>query len=173
MITGRPLRKFYIYLGDGGGIIIVRLASCLLEPANRHGPRPEGHEDQTFSQFCLNEHSLNVKNTKIGSIFSAGQSSLHYFWMHSLLRLWITESYLGNILSHASGVGSPTNHPGYGQRQDPGPGILWSADYLKIQKKKNGPNTGPVLLGQGEPGMSQYIDRYSEPGTSQYIDRYR
>ncbi len=28
------------------------------------------------------------------------------------------------ILSRASGVGSQTNHPGSGQRQDTGPGIL-------------------------------------------------
>ncbi len=30
------------------------------------------------------------------------------------------------ILSRASGVGSQTNHPGSRQRQDKGPGILWS-----------------------------------------------
>ena len=30
------------------------------------------------------------------------------------------------ILSRASKVGSPTNHPGFEQRQDTGPGILWS-----------------------------------------------
>ncbi len=33
-----------------------------------------------------------------------------------------------NILSRASGVGSPTNHPGFGQRQDTGPVILWSVN---------------------------------------------
>ncbi len=33
---------------------------------------------------------------------------------------------LVRILSRACGVGSPTNHPYLGQRQDTGPGILWS-----------------------------------------------
>ena len=32
------------------------------------------------------------------------------------------------ILSRASWVGSPTNHPGSRQRQDMGPGILWSVN---------------------------------------------
>ncbi len=32
------------------------------------------------------------------------------------------------VLSHAGEVGSPTNHPGSRQRQDTGPGILWSVN---------------------------------------------
>ena len=32
------------------------------------------------------------------------------------------------ILSRASGMGSPTNHPGSRQRHDTGPGILWSVN---------------------------------------------
>ncbi len=71
------------------------------------------------------------------------------------------------ILSCASEVGSPTNHPGSRQQQDMGPGILWSvhrwmkpnnlvvATY-KIFKKNNGPYIRPVLLRQGKPGTSQY-----------------
>ncbi len=34
------------------------------------------------------------------------------------------------VLSRASEAGSPTNHLGPGQRQDTGPGILWSVKYL-------------------------------------------
>ncbi len=66
---------------------------------------------------------------------------------------------ISSILSRASGMGSPTNHPGSGQRQDTGPGILWwtKPNYLKIWKKMNGPYIRPVLLRQGEPGTSQYI----------------
>ncbi len=55
-------------------------------------------------------------------------------------------------LSRASEVGSPTNQLGSRQRQDTGPGILWSVN----RWKKNGPYTGPVLLRQGEPGTPQY-----------------
>ena len=40
------------------------------------------------------------------------------------VRLNLNYTSFGNILSRASGVGSPTNHPGSGQRQDTGPGIL-------------------------------------------------
>ncbi len=42
------------------------------------------------------------------------------------------------ILSRASEVGSPTNHPGSRQRQDTGPGILWSviATYKNLKKKE-------------------------------------
>ncbi len=48
---------------------------------------------------------------------------------YSVVRLHRGE--LENILSRASGVGSPTlNHPGSRQRQDTGPGILWSVKYL-------------------------------------------
>ncbi len=66
------------------------------------------------------------------------------------------------ILSCASEMGSPTNHPDSGQRQDTGSGILWSvhrwtiATYKKF-KKKNGPYIRPVLLRQGEPGTSHYV----------------
>ncbi len=58
-------------------------------------------------------------------------------------------------MSHASGMGSSTNHPVSRQREDRGPGILWSVH--RWTKKKNRPYTGPVLLRQGEPGTSQYI----------------
>ncbi len=33
-------------------------------------------------------------------------------------------------MSRASGVGSPTNHPGSRQQQDRGPGIFWSVNRL-------------------------------------------
>ncbi len=75
-----------------------------------------------------------------------------------------TDALISNILSRPSEVGSPTNHPGSGQRQDTGPGILWSvhrwkANLVILPKKflkKNGPYTRPVLLRQAEPGTSQY-----------------
>ncbi len=86
--------------------------------------------------------------------------------MHMYASLHISPVY---IFSRASGVGSPTNHPGSGQRQDTGPGILWSvhrwtkpntyggASILpRNLKRKSGPYIGPVLLRQGEPGTSQY-----------------
>ncbi len=63
------------------------------------------------------------------------------------------------ILSRASGVGSPTNHPGlqaatrHGAR-DPLVRYLDKVNLLTLPKnlkKKNGPYTGPVILRQGEP----------------------
>ena len=40
----------------------------------------------------------------------------------------LSELVIHGILSRASGVGSPTNHLGSRQRQDTGPGILWSVN---------------------------------------------
>ncbi len=70
-----------------------------------------------------------------------------------------------------AGWGLQQSTQGSRQRQDTGPGILWSvhswtkpntyggASNLAITtqnfKKKNGPYTRPVLLRQGEPGTSQ------------------
>ncbi len=69
------------------------------------------------------------------------------------------------ILSHAREVGSPTNHPGSGQWQNTGPGILWfvhrwtnslSNSYLQKILKRTDRTFDPFLLRQGEPGTSQY-----------------
>ena len=69
-----------------------------------------------------------------------------------------------NILSRASGVGSPTNHRAPGSDKTRGQGSFGlftggpSDNYpTKIFKKKNGLYNGPVLLRQGEPGTSQYV----------------
>ena len=65
------------------------------------------------------------------------------------------------ILTRASEVGSPTNHHGSRQRRDTGQGSfspLTGERNLKLPKiEKDGPTTGPVVLRQGEPGLSQYI----------------
>ncbi len=94
------------------------------------------------------------------------------------------------ILSRASKVGSPTNHPCSRQRQDTGPGIFWSvhrwtkpnglthvkhlnitslviAIYKKL-KKETDRTLDPFLLRQGEPGTSQYI----APAPGGPISRY-
>ena len=51
---------------------------------------------------------------------------------------------------------------GSGQRQDTGPGILWSVhrwtnSYLQKNLKRTDRTFDPFLLRQGEPGTSQYI----------------
>ncbi len=65
------------------------------------------------------------------------------------------------ILSCASGMGSPTNHPGFQAATRHG-----ARDPLVRTKKNNGPHTRPILLRQGEPGTSQYIPVYGIFGTS-------
>ena len=59
--------------------------------------------------------------------------------------------------------GGVSNKP-LGQRQDTGPGILWSVHrwtryYLdkNLKKEMNRIHDSPFLLRQGEPGTSQYI----------------
>ncbi len=59
------------------------------------------------------------------------------------------------ILSHASKAGSPMNRLGSGQRRDTDQGPLPMTDYLK--RLKIWAHIRPVLLRQGEPGMSQYV----------------
>ncbi len=74
---------------------------------------------------------------------SDGRTAFKYFSAKKFLSSLLGNKYV--ILSHASEVGFPTNHLGSRQRQDMGQG---SFSLL---------TGGPVLLRQGEPGMSQYI----------------
>ncbi len=64
-------------------------------------------------------------------------------------------------------MGSPTNHPARDRVQS-GLHTLKHLDKANLailprnfKKKKNGPYTGPVLLGQGEPCTSQYIGLFN------------
>ena len=54
--------------------------------------------------------------------------------------------YVQNILSRASEVGSPTNHPGSRQRQDTGSGILWSVHRWTTLRKKQSQNESHLVV---------------------------